>query len=75
VQTEVNNDHLLICWACDIYIDKRSIKTFLEEKVLLLNDLDRWQTDITMDITNKGIHLWKRNDNGGVDLYYDDNSC
>ncbi|HZB74291.1 MAG TPA: hypothetical protein VE378_06060 [Nitrososphaeraceae archaeon] len=41
-------------------------------QVLSLNDLDRRQTDIIMDITNKGVHSWKRNDDGGVDLYYDD---
>jgi hypothetical protein len=40
-----------------------------ETKVLSLNDLDRWQTDI---ITNKEVHHWKPNDDGGIDLYYEE---
>jgi len=43
-----------------------------ETKVLSLNNLDRWETDIIMDITSKEVHHWKRNDDGGIDLYYDD---
>jgi hypothetical protein len=37
-----------------------SNQTTKEIKVLSLNDLDRWQTDIIMDITNKEVHHWKR---------------
>ena len=36
-----------------------------ETKVLSLNDLDRWQTDIIMDKTSKEVHHRKRNDDGG----------
>jgi hypothetical protein len=43
-----------------------------EIKVLSLNDLDRWQTDIIMDITRTEVHYWRRNENGGLDLCYDD---
>ena len=43
-----------------------------ETKVLSLNNLDRWQTDIIIDITSKEVHHWKRSDGGGIDLYYDD---
>jgi hypothetical protein len=43
-----------------------------EIKVLSLNDLDRWQTDIIMDIMRTEVHYWRRNEDGGLDLYYDD---
>jgi hypothetical protein len=43
-----------------------------EIKVLSLNNLDRWQTDIIMDITRTEVHHWRRNEDGGLDLYYDD---
>ena len=29
-----------------------------------------WQTDIIIEITNNGVHHWKRNDDKGIDLYY-----
>ena len=47
-------------------------QTTNEIKVLSLNNLDRWQTDIIIDITDNGVHHWKRNDDGGIDLYYED---
>jgi hypothetical protein len=37
-----------------------------ETKVLSLNNLDRWQTDIIIDITSKEVHHWKRNAGGGI---------
>ncbi len=43
-----------------------------EVKVLSLNKLDRWQIDIIEDITRTEVHCWRRNDDGGLDLYYDD---
>jgi hypothetical protein len=43
-----------------------------EIKVLSLNDLDRWQTDIIMDITRTEVHYWRKNEDGGLDLCYDD---
>jgi hypothetical protein len=43
-----------------------------ETKVLSLNDLDRWQTNIIINITSKEVHHWKRNDDGGIDLYYEE---
>jgi hypothetical protein len=43
-----------------------------EIKVLSLNNLDRWQTDIVIDITSKEVHHWKRNDDGGIDLYHEE---
>ena len=41
-------------------------------KVLSLNDLNRREIDIIEDITNAELHWWKRNKDGGPDLYYDD---
>ena len=43
-----------------------------ETKVLSLNNLDRWQTDIIIDITSQEVHHWKRNDDGGIELYYEE---
>jgi hypothetical protein len=43
-----------------------------ETKVLSLNNLDRWQTDIIIDITSKEVHHWKRSGGGGIDLYYEE---
>jgi hypothetical protein len=43
-----------------------------EIKVLSLNNLDRRQIDIIEDITSTELHFWKRNEEGGLDLYYDD---
>ena len=43
-----------------------------EVKVLSLNNLNRREIDIIEDITNAELHWWKRNKDGGLDLYYDD---
>ena len=43
-----------------------------EVKVLSLNNLNRREIDIIEDITNTELHWWKRNKDGGLDLYYDD---
>jgi hypothetical protein len=31
--------------------------------------LDRWQIDIIEDITRTEVHYWRRNEEGGLDLY------
>jgi hypothetical protein len=36
------------------------------------NNLDRWQIDIIEDITRTEVHHWRRNEDGGLDLCYDD---
>jgi hypothetical protein len=41
-------------------------------KVLSLNNLDRWQIDIIEDITSTELHFWRRNKDGGIDLYYEE---
>jgi hypothetical protein len=43
-----------------------------EVMVLSLNNLDRWQIDIIEDITSNEVHYWRKNEDGGLDLYYDD---
>ena len=43
-----------------------------EIKVLSLNNLDRWQIDIIEDITRTEVHYWRRNEDGGLGLHYDD---
>ena len=43
-----------------------------EVKVLSLNNLNRREIDIIEDITSTEVHFWKRNEDGGLDLYYDE---
>lgn len=43
-----------------------------EIKVLSLNNLNRREIDIIQDITSTELHFWRRNEDGGLDLYYDD---
>lgn len=48
---------------------KIDIKMTKEVKILSLTNLDRRQIDLIEDVTDQEIHFWKRNDNGGLDLY------
>jgi hypothetical protein len=42
-----------------------------ETKVLSLNNLNRCEIDIIEDITRTEVHYWRRNEDRGLDLYYD----
>jgi hypothetical protein len=43
-----------------------------ETKALSLNSLNRREIDIIEDIASTEVHCWRRNEDVGLDLYYDD---
>ena len=55
-----------------ISTEEQTNKMTKEVKVLSLNNLNRREIDIIEDITSTEVHFWKRNEAGGLDLYYDE---
>jgi hypothetical protein len=61
-----------VLYLLGITTKKSQTKMTKEIKVLSLNNLDRSQIDIFEDITRTEVHYWRRNEDGGLDLCYDD---